>query len=95
MSSLDEATINRLTALANTSSDYIAIDVDEMRELVTDHPNDATLQAWAKVNGRATGMKRIARVTLRQLLGLPKDATPEQPRTPELFPSTRITPLDA
>ncbi len=90
--SLDGATIARLTALAETDDHYVAVDVDELRTLCADHPEDATLQAWAKHNGAATGMKRIARVTLRQLLGLP---FVEPSTKPDLHPATRIKPPPA
>ena len=58
---LDADAIERLTALAETKVDYVAVDVAELRTLMADHPENAAYRAWIKTNGASTGKMRIAR----------------------------------
>lgn|GEM_PF-2089952 len=87
--------IERLTALAETEADYVAVEAAELRELMAAHPENAAWQAWIIAFGSSGGKKRIARATLRALLGLPDSpAVAGAPRA-ALYPATQIRPPQA
>lgn len=85
----------RLTALAETEADYVAVDVAELRTLIDDHPENAAYQAWAVAYGARSGKMRIARATLRALLRMPAAAAVGQLPPAVRYPSTQLRPPQA
>jgi len=77
--------LDHLRNLALSPSEYVGVDAADLRRLFAANPSHPQSACWQAANGAKVGMVRIARATLRQLLGMPLEDTPTDP-----YPSTAI-----
>jgi hypothetical protein len=84
-------TNEQLIALADAPGEYVAVEIDVLRELMSKFPNQEPWQSWLAANGSSVGKKRIARATLRRLLEMP-EADASIGGADQQYASTRITP---